>query len=84
MTSRPALAAEETDLSEHPAERTTYQCVVGHEIPDAELDSLTEVRSLDQRAVVRLCREHGAPVAVTVAPPRVSAQMEESRVADAE
>jgi hypothetical protein len=60
---------EETPLIEHPAERTTYRCVVGHEIPGPELDELTEVRSLDQGAVVRLCREHGAPIAIIVAPP---------------
>jgi hypothetical protein len=44
----------------------TYRCVVGHEIPSDLLEELTEVASLDAGASVRLCREHGAPIAVTV------------------
>jgi hypothetical protein len=42
-----------------------YWCVVGHEIAQEQLDVETEVRTLDQGAEVRICVEHGAPIAVT-------------------
>jgi hypothetical protein len=45
-----------------------YSCVTGHLIPDAELDRLTEVVSLDAGAQVRICREHGAPISLTKGP----------------
>lgn len=44
---------------------TTYRCVVGHEIPPADLDRLTDLVMLDAGARVRICREHGAPIAET-------------------
>jgi len=44
----------------------TYRCVVGHEIPFERIEELTQIASLDEGASVRLCREHGAPIAVTV------------------
>jgi hypothetical protein len=53
-----------------PDDRTEYVCVTGHAIPGDALDQRTEVVSLDQGAVLRQCKEHGAPVAMRVAPPR--------------
>lgn len=47
---------------------TTYHCVVGHEIPSAELETRTELWVLDGGAEVRVCAEHGAPVALTRQP----------------
>jgi hypothetical protein len=47
---------------------TTYHCVVGHEIPAAEVDIRTEVWRLDAGADVRVCLEHGAPIAITQQP----------------
>jgi hypothetical protein len=47
-----------------PAAGTAYRCVTGHPIPAAELSALTEVWTLDEGAEVRVCREHGAPIAV--------------------
>jgi hypothetical protein len=44
----------------------TYACLVGHDIPVDELDQYTEVVILDGGARVRICREHGAPIAVSV------------------
>jgi hypothetical protein len=44
----------------------TYRCAVGHEIPSERIEELTELASLDAGASVRLCREHGAPIVVTV------------------
>ena len=54
--------------------QTRYACVVGHEIPTDELQSLTEVWSLDTGAEVRVCREHGAPVAISVRSPMNTAR----------
>ena len=45
-----------------------YWCVTGHELPAAELEHLTEEVSLDRGALVRICREHGAPIGTSVAP----------------
>jgi hypothetical protein len=45
-----------------------YCCVVGHQIPADQLDEATEVRVLDRGAKVRLCIEHGAPIAMTREP----------------
>jgi hypothetical protein len=42
-----------------------YRCVAGHEVSQERLDVETEVRTLDQGAEVRVCVEHGAPIAVT-------------------
>jgi hypothetical protein len=52
-----------------PAGRTTtYTCLVGHPIAADQLETLTELRVLDQGATVRQCREHGAPIALTTVP----------------
>jgi hypothetical protein len=45
-----------------------YRCASGHAISEEELDSQTEIRSLDQGAVVRICRAHGAPISVQLEP----------------
>jgi hypothetical protein len=50
----------------------TYRCVVGHAVPASELDRLTAVTRLDGGAEVRLCREHGTPIAMTSRPGRTS------------
>lgn len=52
-----------------PKGRTSYRCVTGHEIPPETLLVSTEVVSLDKGAVVRLCREHGTPIAIRVSSP---------------
>ena len=52
----------------------SYHCVVGHDIVTGELDRLTIVTSLDEGAEVRICREHGAPIAVRSAPLKPSAE----------
>lgn len=41
----------------------TYMCVTGHCIPPRELEVLTEEVELDNGARVRICKEHGAPIA---------------------
>jgi hypothetical protein len=41
-----------------------YRCLAGHDITANELDQSTELQILDAGARVRLCREHGAPIAV--------------------
>ena len=46
----------------------TYRCVVGHAVPATALDERTEVVRLDDGAEVRICREHGAPIAMTSRP----------------
>jgi hypothetical protein len=58
-----------TETSER---RTTYQCVVGHEIAAEDLDARTEILTLDHGARVRVCLEHGAPIAITERPAAVS------------
>ena len=45
-----------------------YTCVVGHVIPAELLETATEVQVLDRGAEVRLCREHGTPIAVRRSP----------------
>ncbi len=55
---------------------TTYHCVVGHEIPSSELDAASEVWTLDEGARVRICIEHGAPIAMTQAPVHVEPKHE--------
>lgn len=45
-----------------------YSCVVGHSVLRDALDQETEVRSLDAGAEVRICREHGAPIAESACP----------------
>jgi hypothetical protein len=49
-------------------ETITYRCLAGHDIPVVQLDESTELVTLDGGAVVRICREHGAPVSVTTVP----------------
>ena len=44
----------------------TFWCVAGHEVSEERLDAETEVQVLDQGARVRVCLEHGAPIAVTI------------------
>ena len=46
----------------------TYHCVVGHRIEGERLEVETAIWTLDRGAEVRVCREHGAPVAITVEP----------------
>ena len=46
----------------------TYTCVVGHAIAEADLETQTELQRLDSGAELFICREHGAPVAVSVEP----------------
>lgn len=45
-----------------------YTCTTGHAIPAVDLEGLSEVVSLDAGAQVRICREHGAPVRVSLPP----------------
>ncbi|GAC1473237.1 MAG: hypothetical protein PVSMB7_26950 [Chloroflexota bacterium] len=50
------------------AEKTgelSYTCATGHIIARDDLERRTEVQSLDRGALVRVCREHGAPVAIS-------------------
>jgi hypothetical protein len=56
----------ETKLTEVNKRAERYWCVVGHEISRERLDVETEIRTLDQGAEVRVCVEHGAPIAVTM------------------
>jgi hypothetical protein len=42
----------------------SYWCTTGHPIPSEALGSDTEIVSLDRGAEVRICREHGAPIAL--------------------
>lgn len=60
--------SERRTTTETSERRTTYECVVGHEIAASELDSRTEIQTLDGGARVRVCVEHGAPIAMTEAP----------------
>lgn len=46
----------------------TYQCLTGHVIGPKDLDEETRVELMDGRAEVRICVEHGAPIAVTCTP----------------
>jgi len=59
---------EDDGVTIGPQSRTTYTCVVGHRIAEHELDSKTEVQTLDRGARARLCREHGTPIAIEVTP----------------
>jgi hypothetical protein len=59
---------EYEQVSVGPEGRTAYRCVTGHPIAAGELDEDTTVESLDTGAVVRICREHGAPIAIRIAP----------------
>lgn len=43
-----------------------YSCLAGHAIPADLLEQLSQEVTLDEGAVVRLCRDHFAPIAVTV------------------
>lgn len=67
-------------MTEGRESRTAYHCVTGHEIPRQDLDSLTEVRSLDEGALVRICREHGSPIAITVSQPALDMSNGDSRM----
>lgn len=58
----------EEDVSLGPPGRTIYTCPTGHDIEADAVTGLTEVCTLDAGAVVRLCREHGVPVALTIFP----------------
>jgi hypothetical protein len=44
----------------------TYTCLVGHHIPEEYVERDTETRRLDSGAIVQQCKEHGAPIAVTI------------------
>lgn len=44
----------------------SYRCVTGHSIAGHLFDELTEEVNLDGGALVRVCREHFAPIAVSV------------------
>lgn len=50
----------------------TYHCVVGHSIRPERLEDETAIWILDAGARVRVCLEHGTPIAVTVAPAEVA------------
>jgi hypothetical protein len=54
------------DAHEDEPRSVTYQCVVGHPIPEAQLEVATEIRELDDGAEIRVCREHGAPISMTI------------------
>lgn len=45
--------------------KLSFACTVGHAVDGDKLDELTVVQTLDTGAEVRLCREHGAPIAMT-------------------
>jgi hypothetical protein len=45
---------------------TKYWCLTGHVITERQLDQSTELLTLDDGAVVRVCTEHGAPLSVSV------------------
>lgn len=45
-----------------------YSCTVGHVVSAGDLEQETERVWLDTGAEVLICREHGAPIAVTVPP----------------
>lgn len=51
-------------------DETTYWCVVGHRVLPQELERVTEEVVLDGAARVRICREHGAPIALRRGPER--------------
>jgi len=46
----------------------SYCCTVGHVVPAEDLEQQTELIRLDTGAEVLICREHGAPISVTVPP----------------
>lgn len=46
----------------------TYRCLTGHVIEPEDLDTGARVELMDGRAEVRICVEHGAPIAVTRTP----------------
>jgi hypothetical protein len=48
---------------------TSYRCLAGHDIEEEQLEQSTELRTLDGGAVVRLCKEHGTPLSVSVGAP---------------
>jgi hypothetical protein len=59
----------EKDVTDIPqAREIAYRCVVGHEIATRDLDRETIVTSLDGGALIRICREHGAPTALRSRP----------------
>lgn len=43
-----------------------FQCSVGHEIDPDRLEAETDVVRMDRGAQVRICKEHGAPIAVVL------------------
>jgi len=45
-----------------------YCCTVGHVVLREDLEQETERVQLDTGAEVLICREHGAPIAVTAPP----------------
>ncbi|MDQ2742022.1 MAG: hypothetical protein M3Z66_06950 [Chloroflexota bacterium] len=45
-----------------------YSCTVGHLVLSKDLEQQTERVRLDTGAEVLICREHGAPIAVTLPP----------------
>jgi len=50
-------------------DQTAYRCISGHEISSSKLDEESEMVVLDAGAKVRICREHGCPVAISRPPP---------------
>ncbi len=49
-----------------------YWCVAGHDIVASELENETETVMMDRGARVRICREHGAPIAWKESPGKPS------------
>ncbi len=45
-----------------------YSCTVGHVVPADDLEQQTQHVRLDTGAEVLICREHGAPISVTMPP----------------
>jgi hypothetical protein len=45
--------------------RLFYRCLAGHEIDADRLEEGSEIVEMDAGARVRICREHGCPVAIS-------------------
>jgi len=54
---------------------TGYMCSTGHSFAIDEFELLTEERTLDGGARVRICRAHGAPISMSA----VAAEQEPAR-----
>lgn len=57
------------EQTEHTGDTVTYRCTTGHDIPAAALEVDTVVVDMDGGALVRICGEHGSPIAQTCIPP---------------